>query len=80
MDSIIREVSSFIPCKKPFPCAGDVRQIIRADKSEWLVKVLEVSKMEWVCENEKVIGVRVDMSCKVLEEVRPASLGKLKLV
>lgn len=80
MNSVIIETMVNITFEDSFPYAGEVREIVRDDQSEWLVQVLEISKLEWKVENGKVVGATGEMKIKILEEVRPASQGKLKLV
>lgn len=78
MDILIAAVT--ISFDDSFPYPGEVREIIKQDQSEWMIKVLEVSNMEWKIENGKVIGAMADMKYRFIEEVRPSSKGKLKLV
>lgn len=80
MDILIHEARVHISFEDTFPYVGEAREIIKADHSEWLVQVLEVSKLEWKVENGKVVGAVGDMKYKFLEEVRPSSNGKLRLV
>jgi hypothetical protein len=80
MDTLIHEAQVHISFEDTFPYAGEVREIIKADSSEWLIQVLEVSNLEWKIENGKVVGAVGDMKYKFIEEVRPSSKGKLKLV
>lgn len=80
MDTFIHEATVTISFEDSFPYVGEVREIIKADQSEWLVQVLEVSNLEWKVENGKVIGAIGDMKYKFIEEIRPSSKGKLRLV
>lgn len=76
----IFEANVFIKFTDTFPYAGEVREIIKEDGTEWLARVLEVSKHEWKMENGKVIGAEADMKYQFIEEIRPSSKGKLRLV
>ena len=78
--STIFEASVFVKFTDTFPYAGEVREIIKEDGTEWLARILEVSTPEWKIENGKVIGVQQDMKYQFIEEVRPSSKGKLRLV
>lgn len=74
-------VSAFVPIGVSFPKAGDLREIERTnDDSEWLVEVQRIDNLEWKYENGQVTGASCDMEVKILEETRPSSKGKLRLV
>lgn len=81
MDDFIYEAKVEVLFEDEFPYAGEEREIVKADKSEWLVEVLYFGgNHEWMIDNGKVIGVRADMKYVIMEEIRPSSKGKLKLV
>ena len=63
-----------------FPKAGEEREIVKKDGTEWMIHVIEVSNPQWEMENGQVIGVNVDMKYHFIEEVRPSSKGKLRLI
>ena len=80
MDKIIHEGNVNITFQDTFPYPGEVREIIKADGTEWLIQILEVSELDWKIENGTVIGARGVMKYKFIEETRPSSKGKLRLV
>ncbi|MFJ7941121.1 hypothetical protein ACIQYG_21900 [Peribacillus sp. NPDC096622] len=63
-----------------FPAVGQRRVIVKDDGTEWEVEVVETGKPEWTYENGIIIGAVTDIKYKFIEEVRPSSKGKLRLV
>lgn len=80
MDTLYYENPVIVTFEDTFPYPGEEREIILLDKSEWLIQVIEVKNLEWVIENGKVTGAKGRMKYKHLKEVRPSSVGKLRLV
>jgi hypothetical protein len=80
MDTFIHDARVQISFKDTFPFVGEQREIIKADQSEWLIEVLYIGSYDWMMENGKVVGVQADMKYRLIEEVRPSSKGKLRLL
>lgn len=80
MDTLIQLSPVHITFEDSFPYPGEEREVILADKSEWKIQVLELQELDWLLENGKVIGAVGKMKYRFLEEVRPSSAGKLRLV
>lgn len=80
MEDFIREAIVTVSFEEKFPQPGERMEIIREDKSEWRIEIIEVKGHKWHEVNGTIEGVKLDMKFRILEEVRPSSKGKLKLV
>ncbi|MEP9408614.1 hypothetical protein ABKP09_20045 [Peribacillus frigoritolerans] len=63
-----------------FPSVGQRRVIGKDDGTEWEVEIVETGKPEWAYENGIIIGAVTVIKYQFIEEVRPSSKGKLRLV
>ena len=70
----------FIPIGEAFPRRWEEHAIVLDDKTELLVKFDYVYAHRWKVENGVVIGALVDFDSYIIENVRPSSKGKLRLV
>lgn len=80
METSIFEANVNISFEDSFPKVGEEREIVKKDGTEWLIYVVNVSNHRWDYENGQVIGAIADMEYQFIEEVRPSSKGKLRLV
>ena len=80
MDNFIHEARATNLLGDEFPSVGQRRVIIKDDGTEWEIEIVETGKPEWVYENGIIIGAVTDINYMFIEEVRPSSKGKLRLV
>ena len=80
MDNFIHEARATNLLGDEFPFIGQRRVIIKDDGTEWKIEVVDAEKPEWAYENGIIVGAVTDIKYKFIEEVRPSSKGKLRLV
>lgn len=80
MENLIYEARATNQLGDEFPSVGQRRVIVKDDGTEWDVEVVEAGKPEWAYENGIIVGAVTDIKYIFIEEVRPSSKGKLRLV
>ena len=70
----------FIPLGETFPRKWETQTIVMEDKTELLVKFEYVYAHRWKEENGIITGCLVDFDSYIIENVRPSSVSKLRIV
>jgi hypothetical protein len=63
-----------------FPVVGEEREIVTKDKAELKIIIQHVENLRWKVENGRVIGALADVTYTVKQEIRPSSVGKIRLI
>lgn len=66
--------------EQEIPAVGDQTILILDDNTEVNVRFLSLGKWDWYIENGVITGLITEIEAVVIEDVRPSSRGKLKLV
>lgn len=66
--------------QQEIPSEGDQSILILDDETEVNVRFINIGKWDWYTENGIITGLITEIKAVIIDDVRPSSRGKLKLV